>query len=73
MALLNQLKRIFSPLRSRKVRTALATVLAALAAEYGLHVSQQIILTILGVGMSVILGIAHEDAGRRSAHAIRQS
>jgi len=54
-------------LRSRKVRVALATVAAAFAAEYGLEVSEELILTILGMGAALILGIAHEDAGRKSA------
>ena len=60
------LRRFFSPLQSRKVRVALATVLAAYAAEYGLHVSEELVFTILGVGISLILGIAHEDAGRKA-------
>lgn len=51
------------PLVSRKVRVALATVLAAYAAEWGLGVSEEMMLTILGVGTALILGIAHEDQG----------
>jgi hypothetical protein len=58
--------RVLSPLQSRKVRVALATVLAAYAAEYGLHVSEELVFTILGVGISLILGIAHEDAGQKA-------
>jgi hypothetical protein len=50
-----------------KVRVALATVVAAFAAEYGLQASEELILTILGLGAALILGIAHEDAGRKSA------
>lgn len=57
-------QRMVKPLRSRKVRVALATVLAAGAAEYGLAVSEELVMTILGVGVALILGIAHEDAGR---------
>jgi len=53
--------RLVGPLRSRKVRVALATVVAAWAAEYGLALSEEMVLTILGVGVSLILGIAHED------------
>jgi len=45
------------------VRVALATVIAAYAAEWGLGVSEEVVLTILGVGVSLILGIAHEDNG----------
>ena len=59
-------KRLLKPLASRKVRVALATVIAAYAAEYGLGVSTEIVMTMLGVGVAVILGIAHEDNGRKS-------
>ena len=52
------------PLRSRKVQVALATVLATYAAQVGLAVSEETVVTILGVGVALILGIAHEDAGR---------
>ncbi len=58
---------MLSPLKSRKVRVALATVLAAYAAQYGLEVGEEIIHTVLGVGVALILGIAHEDAGSRFA------
>ena len=61
------LQSMLSPLRSRKVRVALATVLAAYAAQYGLEVGEEMIHTVLGVGVALILGIAHEDAGARSA------
>ena len=54
LAWLAHLRRVFGPLRSRKVRVALATVLAAYAAEYRLEVSEEIILTILGVGVALI-------------------
>lgn len=64
---------LFRPLTSRKVRVALATVFAAYAAQWGLAVSEEVVFTILGVGVSLILGIAHEDAGRlsRSATEVR--
>ncbi len=64
-------RRLLRPLSSRKVRVALATVLVAFAAEFGLKVSGELVLTILGVGVSLILGIAHEDAGRWSASAAK--
>lgn len=64
MTLMSMLKQVVRPLRSRKVRVALATVAAAVLAEHGLQVSEEVVLTILGVGASLILGIAHEDAGK---------
>lgn len=59
-------QRLINPLRSRKVRVAIATVAAAYAAQYGFAVSEEVAMTILGVGVSLILGIAHEDSGRLS-------
>ena len=61
------LKRLVQPLRSRKVRVALVTVAVAFAAEYGLNVSEEIMLTILTAGVAIILGIAVEDAGAKRA------
>jgi hypothetical protein len=61
------LKRLLRPLASRKVRVALATVIAAFAADWGLHVGEELIFTILGAGVAVILGIAHEDAAKLRA------
>jgi len=55
------------PLRSRKVQVAMATVVAAYAGQAGLGISEETIVTILGVGVALILGIAHEDAGRNGA------
>ncbi|MBK8913583.1 MAG: hypothetical protein IPM64_03110 [Phycisphaerales bacterium] len=52
------------PLRSRKVQVALATVVAAYAAQVGWILSEETVMTMLGVGVALILGIAHEDAGR---------
>ena len=66
------LLRIFKPLASRKVRVALATVVVAYAAEFGLGVSEELTLTILGTGVAVILGIAHEDAGRFAGRSIQK-
>ena len=53
------------PLRSRKVQVAVATVVAAYAAQAGFELSEQTVMTVLGVGVALILGIAHEDAGAR--------
>jgi hypothetical protein len=52
------------PMESRKARVALATVIAAYAAQYGLGVSEELVLTVVSVGVALILGIAHEDAGK---------
>ncbi len=65
MSLFQHVRRMMQPLRSRKVRVAIATLVGAFAAEYGLHVREELVLTILSVGVALILGIAHEDAGRR--------
>ena len=59
------LQRVVRPLASRKVRVALTTVVVAYLAEYELGVSEEMVLTVLSVGVALILGIAHEDAGRR--------
>lgn len=72
MAIAAALRRWVMPLASRKVRVALATVLAAYAAQYGLGVSEEIVLTILSVGVALILGIAHEDNGRKSADSMKR-
>ncbi len=67
------LTRLLRPLSSRKVRVAVTTVLVAFAAQFGWQVSAELIFTILGVGVSLILGIAHEDAGRWSGLSRRES
>ncbi len=51
------------PLRSRKIQVAVATVLAAWGAQAGWALSEETVTTVLGVGVALILGIAHEDAG----------
>jgi len=55
MRVMDGLLRLGRPLASRKVRVALATVLAAYAAEWGLGVSEEMVLTILGVGAALSL------------------
>ncbi len=67
MGLREIVARLIRPLASRKVRVAIATVLAAYAAEYGLAWSEELVLTVVSVGVALILGIAHEDAGKRTA------
>ena len=61
------------PLRSRKVQVAVATVLAAYAAEAGWVLSEDAVVAVLGVGIALILGIAHEDAGARGGAPGRSS
>ncbi len=58
---------VVQPLYSRKVRVALATVIAAYAGRLGLAWDEQMVLTVLSVGVALILGIAHEDAGAKRA------
>jgi len=55
------------PLNSRKVQVALATVIASYTAQFGFHVSTDSLTTILALGVALILGIAHEDAGKGRA------
>jgi hypothetical protein len=55
------------PLRSRKVQVAVATIVVAYAAQAGLNVSEETVLSVIGVGVALILGIAHEDAGRAAS------
>lgn len=58
------IKKWLWPVQSRKVQVALATVVAAWAAQAGMNVSEETVMTVLGVGVALILGIAHEDAGK---------
>lgn len=67
------LRALIRPLKSRKVRTGLATVAAAYLAQWGLDVGTEIIMTILGVGISIILGVAVEDAGAKSRSQVNVS
>ncbi len=54
-------------LRSRKVQVAIATILAAVLAQYGLDVSETTLVAVITTGAAVILGIAVEDAGAKAA------
>ena len=58
-------------LKSRKVQVAIATIVAAIAAQYGWQVSEENIYTILAMGAALILGIAHEDNGAKAGKAGR--
>lgn len=55
------------PLGSRKVQVAVATVVVAFAAQAGFELREEVVQTVLGVGVALILGIAHEDAGKATA------
>lgn len=57
-------KRWLWPMRSRKVQIAVATVVVAWLAQAGVLLSEETVMTVLGVGVALILGVAHEDAGR---------
>jgi hypothetical protein len=72
MSWIDVMKRGVRPLGSRKVRVALATVVAAYAVEYGLEVSEEMVLTVVSVGVALILGIAHEDAGKSKPVEVRR-
>jgi hypothetical protein len=43
---------------------ALATVVAAYFVDAGFEVGEEVVLAVIGTGVAIILGIAHEDAGR---------
>ncbi len=57
------------PLRSRKAQVAVATVLAAYGAEFGWGIGEGTLAALLSVGVALILGIAHEDAGAKHGRA----
>lgn len=65
--------KLINPLRSRKIRTALATVLVAFLAEWGLDISDEKLYAIISVGVAVILGIAIEDNGAKGGTEITVS
>jgi hypothetical protein len=62
-------KRWLWPLRSRKIQVAVTTIVVAYAARAGMVLSEETVLTVLSVGVALILGIAHEDAGRAGRSA----
>ncbi len=71
MTIRSILSNMLRPFSSRKVRVALATVLSAMVAEFGFHVGEELILTFVSVGVALILGIAHEDAGLKTGASRR--
>jgi hypothetical protein len=54
------------PLVSRKIQVAVATIVTAYAAQVGLSLKEETVMTVVAVGVALILGIAHEDSGRTS-------
>ena len=63
------LKAVVNPLKSRKVRVAINTVVAAYLAQKQIEVSDDIVYAIVGLGTAVVLGIAIEDNGAKKANA----
>lgn len=60
-------------LRSRKVQAAAVALAAVLLAKLGFHWDTETVASIVGLGIAVILGIAHEDAGAKGAPVITVS
>ncbi len=54
------------PLRSRKVQVAVTTLIVAWGGHAGWALDAELVATIVAVGVSIILGIAIEDAGEKS-------
>jgi hypothetical protein len=65
-SLMSFLRRIATPLRSRKVRIALATLGVYYFRERGYALSDDFMLAVLTLSASLILGTAIEDAGAKS-------
>jgi len=53
------------PLKSRRVRVAVATVVCAHAARAEQRASEEALVTTLSRGLAAVRRIAHEDPGRR--------
>lgn len=66
-------QKLMNPLRSRKVRVALATALAAFGAEWGLNIGDEKMYAIISLGFAVIVGIAIEDNGAKGGTSINVS
>jgi hypothetical protein len=49
------------------VQVAVATILVAYAAQAGFILNEESVVNVLAIGTALILGIAHEDAGAKSA------
>lgn len=55
------------PLLSRKVQVAVATIVVAYGAKVGVVLDESQITSVIAIGAALILGIAHEDSGAKSA------
>jgi hypothetical protein len=62
-------KRWLWPLRSRKVQVALVTIVVAWAGHFGLELNVETLAAVVATGVSVIFGIAIEDAGEKAGQA----
>ena len=60
-------KKLLKPFQSRKFRLAFATVAAGVIAQFGFDVSENTILVVMTPIIALILGIAIEDHGTKSA------
>jgi hypothetical protein len=65
--MMSALRRMLAPLKSRKVRTALTTVIVAYLGQRWSILDGPTVYVLLGVGVTLILGTALEDAGRKAS------
>ncbi len=57
-------------LKSRKILIAVAGLVVAFAGEFGLELDNTFVIGVLSMTATLILGIAHEDNGAKSASTI---
>lgn len=58
--------RLSNPVKSRKVQVAVATIITAYLAEWGIETSESTVLAIIVMGAADIIGTAVEDAGQKA-------
>lgn len=51
--------RLLNPMKKSEVRVALATIVVAYAAEYGLGLSEGLVQTILALGIAALTGMSY--------------
>ncbi|MHC5108457.1 MAG: hypothetical protein ACYTHJ_01095 [Planctomycetota bacterium] len=66
------LARVGRTFSSRKVRIAAATIGVSIAAEFGLQIGHEFMLTIVGIAIALILAVAHEDSGQKSRPSFKR-